>query len=68
MKLFRVGDTTFKSDPTGRHKSHPVFTTETGDKFYTRAYGVWFYAHPVPPTGFRVGRKVPKNVSARLRC
>ena len=66
MKLFTVGDTTYSSDPKGRHKSHTVFTTETGKKFYARVDGFWYYAYPVPPTGFRVGKRVPRNVVATL--
>jgi len=66
MRLIQIGDTTYVSDPTKSHKSYTVYTTETGKKFYTRVYGYWYYAYPVPPTGFRVGGKVPKNVSAHL--
>ncbi len=66
MILFGIGDTTFASDPTGRRKSYTVYTTATGKKFYTRIDGRWFYAYPVPPTGFRVGKRVPKNVAGHL--
>ena len=66
MKLFEIGDTTYSSDPTKRHKSYTVYTTATGEKYYTRVSGRWHYAHPVPPTGFRVGKLVPRNVVAHL--
>jgi len=67
MNIFPVGDTTFASDPKGRHKSHTVYTTKTGQKSYALVDGSWHYAHPVFPIGFRVGRRVPKNLAARLQ-
>jgi len=66
MKLIQIGDTTYASDPTNSHKSYTVYTTESGKKFYTRVVGQWRYAYPVPPTGFRVGGRVPKNVAGHL--
>jgi len=65
-KLDRVGDTTYSSEPSGLHKSYAVYTTRTGKKFYARVSGIWHYAYPVHPTGFRVGGRVPKNLIAAL--
>lgn len=66
MKLIPIGDTTFKSDPLGAHRSYTVYTTDTGKKSYTWANGAWHYAYPVYPTGYRVGKRVPKNVAGLL--
>lgn len=66
MRLIAVGDTTFASDPAKGHHSYTVYTTETGKNYYTRVALHWRYAHPVFPTGFRVGGRVPNNVAAHL--
>lgn len=66
IKLIQIGDTTFSSDPAGEHKSFTVSTTASGTKFFTRVRGRWHFAHPVPPSGFKVGKRVPPNVIARL--
>lgn len=65
MKLIPVGDTTYASDPTKSHKSYTVYTTENGKREYTRVLGKWHYAHQ-ERIGYRVGRRVPKNVASRL--
>lgn len=67
MKLIMIGDTTYASDPTKSHVSYRVYTSATGKKFYTRVHGIWYYAYPVPPTGFRVGGRVPRNLIGTLK-
>lgn len=62
MKLIQIGDTTYSSDPKHQHKSYTVYTTAGGKSFYTKCYGRWYYAFPEYPTGFRIGKPVPRNL------
>ena len=62
-RLIAIGDTTFASDPLKQHKSYKVYTSKTGKRFYTLIRGVWYLAHPVYPTGFKVGQKAKSQYS-----
>jgi hypothetical protein len=66
MKLISVGDTTYSSDPLKGHHSYPVYWTATGKKYYVWVAGRWYFAVPVPPTGFKITRPIPKNLIGLL--
>ncbi len=66
FKLVQIGDTTYSSDPQKKHKSYTVFMASSGKKYFTRVLGRWHYAHATRPTGFDVGKIVPRKVAALL--
>ncbi len=71
IKLVVVGYTTYRSNPVGGHKSYFVYAAESGsgDRYYTKIHGLWYYARPAPNSGFDVlkNKLVPRSVIARFR-